>query len=79
MMTRDKIPARWTDQNKTYINCLCCSVSVNVCRECFVALQTEIDARDGYIARRGAELGVPVSVNHPLFTLVKLAEQTGVA
>ncbi|PYK20125.1 MAG: hypothetical protein DME56_08195 [Verrucomicrobia bacterium] len=56
------MPARWTDQNKTYINCLCCSASVNVCRECFVALQTEIDALNGYIARRGAELGVPVSV-----------------
>jgi 2-dehydropantoate 2-reductase len=38
---------------------------------------TEIDALNGYIARRGAELGVPVPVNHSLFTLVKLAEQTG--
>src|SRR6266853_1108866 len=37
---------------------------------------TEIDALNGYIARRGAELGVPVPVNHALFTLVKLAEQT---
>ena len=36
---------------------------------------TEIDALNGYIARRGAELGVPVPVNHTLFTLVKLAEQ----
>jgi len=39
---------------------------------------TEIDALNGYIARRGAALGVPVPVNHALFTLVKLAEQTGV-
>jgi len=39
---------------------------------------TEIDALNGYIARRGAELGVPVPVNHSLFTLVKLAEQTRV-
>ena len=39
---------------------------------------TEIDALNGYIARRGAELGVPVPVNHVLFTLVKLAEQTRV-
>jgi len=39
---------------------------------------TEIDALNGYIARRGAELGVPVPVNHALFTLVKLAEQKGV-
>jgi 2-dehydropantoate 2-reductase len=38
---------------------------------------TEIDALNGYVARRGAELGVPVPVNHALFTLVKLAEQKG--
>src|SRR5437667_213318 len=38
---------------------------------------TEIDALNGYIARRGAELGVPVPMNHALFTLVKLAEQKG--
>jgi 2-dehydropantoate 2-reductase len=36
---------------------------------------TEIDALNGYVARRGAELGIPVPVNHVLFTLVKLAEQ----
>jgi 2-dehydropantoate 2-reductase len=36
---------------------------------------TEIDALNGYIARQGAELGVPVPVNHALFTLVKLAER----
>jgi len=39
---------------------------------------TEIDALNGYISRRGAELGIPVPVNHALFTLVKLAEQAGV-
>jgi 2-dehydropantoate 2-reductase len=38
---------------------------------------TEIDALNGYISRRGAELGIPVPVNHTLFTLVKLAEQKG--
>jgi 2-dehydropantoate 2-reductase len=37
--------------------------------------ETEIDALNGFIARRGAELGVSVPVNHALFTLVKLAEQ----
>ena len=37
---------------------------------------TEIDALNGYVSRRGAELGIPVPVNHALFTLVKLAEQT---
>jgi 2-dehydropantoate 2-reductase len=37
--------------------------------------ETEIDALNGYISRRGAELGVSVPVNHALFTLVKLAEQ----
>ena len=36
---------------------------------------TEIDALNGYVARRGAELGVLVPVNQALFTLVKLAEQ----
>jgi 2-dehydropantoate 2-reductase len=36
---------------------------------------TEIDALNGYISRRGAELGIPMPVNHALFTLVKLAEQ----
>jgi 2-dehydropantoate 2-reductase len=39
---------------------------------------TEIDALNGYISRRGTELGVPVPVNHALFTLVKLAERAGV-
>jgi 2-dehydropantoate 2-reductase len=39
---------------------------------------TEIDALNGYISRRGAELGIPVPVNHALFTLVKLAEQTAI-
>jgi 2-dehydropantoate 2-reductase len=38
---------------------------------------TEIDALNGYISRRGAELGIPVPANHALFTLVKLLEQTG--
>lgn len=37
---------------------------------------TEIDALNGYISRRGAELGIPVPVNHVLFTLVKLVEET---
>ena len=36
---------------------------------------TEIDALNGYITRRGAELGIPVPANHALFALVKLAEQ----
>jgi 2-dehydropantoate 2-reductase len=37
---------------------------------------TEIDALNGYIVRRGSELGVPVPANHALFTLVKLAERS---
>jgi len=37
--------------------------------------RTEIDALNGYIARRGAELGVPTPVNHTLFALVKLLEE----
>jgi len=36
--------------------------------------RTEIDSLNGYIARQGAEIGVPVPVNHTLFTLVKLQE-----
>jgi 2-dehydropantoate 2-reductase len=39
---------------------------------------TEIDALNGYISRRGAQLGIPVPANHALFTLVKLAEQTAI-
>lgn len=36
--------------------------------------RTEIDSLNGYIARRGAELGVPTPVNHALYTLIKLIE-----
>jgi 2-dehydropantoate 2-reductase len=36
--------------------------------------RTEIDSLNGYISRRGAQLGVATPVNHALFTLVKLAE-----
>jgi 2-dehydropantoate 2-reductase len=36
--------------------------------------RTEIDSLNGFIARKGAKLGVPAPVNHALFTLVKLAE-----
>ncbi len=38
--------------------------------------RTEIDALNGYLARRGAELGVPTPVNHTLFALVKLLEES---
>jgi len=36
--------------------------------------RTEIDSLNGYVARRGAELGVPTPVNQALFALIKLAE-----
>jgi 2-dehydropantoate 2-reductase len=36
--------------------------------------RTEIDSLNGYIARRGAQLGVPTPVNQALFALVKLFE-----
>jgi 2-dehydropantoate 2-reductase len=36
--------------------------------------RTEADSLNGYVARRGAELGVPTPVNHALYALVKLAE-----
>jgi 2-dehydropantoate 2-reductase len=35
---------------------------------------TEIDSLNGYVARAGAELGVPTPVNHALYTLTKLYE-----
>jgi 2-dehydropantoate 2-reductase len=35
---------------------------------------TEIASLNGYVARRGAELGVPTPVNQTLYALVKLAE-----
>jgi 2-dehydropantoate 2-reductase len=35
---------------------------------------TEIDSLNGYVARLGAELGLPTPVNHTLLTLVKLYE-----
>ena len=37
--------------------------------------RTEIDALNGYIARRGAELGVPTPTNEILWALVKLREE----
>jgi 2-dehydropantoate 2-reductase len=37
--------------------------------------RTEIDALNGFIARRGAELGVPTPVNQTLHALVKLLEE----
>jgi 2-dehydropantoate 2-reductase len=40
--------------------------------------RTEIDSLNGYISRRGAELGVPTPVNHALYTLVKLVEATNI-
>lgn len=36
--------------------------------------RTEIDSLNGYISRRGTELGVPTPVNHALYTMVKLLE-----
>jgi 2-dehydropantoate 2-reductase len=36
---------------------------------------TEIDSLNGFLVRRGAELGVPAPVNQTLYSLVKLLEQ----
>jgi 2-dehydropantoate 2-reductase len=36
--------------------------------------RTEIDSLNGFVAKRGAELGVPTPVNQALYALVKLAE-----
>jgi 2-dehydropantoate 2-reductase len=37
--------------------------------------RTEIDALNGYVAKRGAALGVPAPINRTLHTLVKLREE----
>lgn len=37
---------------------------------------TEIDSLNGYIAQRGAELGVPVPVSRTVYALVKLLEES---
>ena len=37
--------------------------------------RTEIDSLNGYVSRRGAELGVPTPVNQTLHALVKLLEE----
>jgi len=47
-------------------------------QDLYLGRPTEIEALNGYISRRGAQLGVAVPVNHALFTLVKLAEQKDV-
>jgi 2-dehydropantoate 2-reductase len=39
--------------------------------------RTEIDSLNGYVARRGAELGVATPVNQTLHALVKLLEEAG--
>jgi len=37
---------------------------------------TEIDSLNGYIVRRGKELGLPTPVNMTLFALIKLIEES---
>jgi 2-dehydropantoate 2-reductase len=37
--------------------------------------RTEIDSLNGYVARRGAELGVPAPINQALHALIKLLEE----
>jgi len=37
--------------------------------------RTEIDSLNGYVVRRGNELGIPVPVNQTLYALVKLLEE----
>lgn len=41
--------------------------------------RTEIDALNGYLARRGRELGIPTPVNQTLWDLVRAAEMRAVA
>lgn len=37
--------------------------------------RTEIDSLNGYVARQGARLGVPATINQALYAMVKVAEQ----
>jgi 2-dehydropantoate 2-reductase len=37
---------------------------------------SEIDFLNGYIVRKGAELGIPTPTNHALQVMVKLAERS---
>ena len=37
--------------------------------------RTEIDSLNGYVVRRGNELGIPVPVNQTLYALEKLPEE----
>ncbi len=41
--------------------------------------RTEMDSLNGYVARRGDELGVPTPVNRTLYALVKLLEERSLA
>lgn len=41
--------------------------------------RTEIDALNGFIARKGKDLGVPTPVNHTVWALVRAAEAKGTA
>jgi 2-dehydropantoate 2-reductase len=41
--------------------------------------RTEIDSLNGFVARRGAELGVPTPVNQTLHALIKLIEEASAA
>lgn len=63
------------------------TLGVRVCRDVGAATSstqqdlaagrpTEIDSLNGYIARRGKELGVPTPVNRALWALVRLREKT---
>ena len=38
--------------------------------------ETEIGSLNGYVARRGAELGIETPVNHTLYNLIKLLEKS---
>jgi 2-dehydropantoate 2-reductase len=38
--------------------------------------RTEIDSLNGYLVRRGAQLGIPTPVNQTLHALVKLLEES---
>jgi len=59
-----KIPARMPNQTS--------STAQDLAR----GKPSEIDFLNGYIVRKGAELGIPTPTNHALQVMVKLAERS---
>jgi len=46
----------------------------STCQDLMRGKRTEIDSLNGFIAHRGAKLGIPTPMNHALWALIKIAE-----